>query len=102
MMAYVLVFVGWKPRRRIAGTYTVGGTARLGFKAAPDFIFPQLLRVLGNCLMMDITLVVLTAFLGWLRIMSIFSWAYGLRWLLNMGMKEDEEAILQVSTSFGG
>ena len=36
MMVYVLVFVGWKPRREIAGTYAVGGTVRLDFKAAPN------------------------------------------------------------------
>lgn len=52
--------------------------------------------------MMDITSVVLTAFLRWLRIMRIFSQAFGLRWLLKTGMEEDEEAILQVSMSFGG
>ena len=43
-MVYVLVFVGWKPKRGIAGTYAVGGTARLDFKAAPDFIFPLIVH----------------------------------------------------------
>lgn len=90
MMVYVLVFVGWKPRRGIAGTYAVGGTARLDFKAAPNSLIvhegPNFSTSLAtvydghhtggsDCVfrVTDITPVVLTAFFGWLRITSIFS-----------------------------